>query len=81
MPLGGDAVDPVGTVTEADIDTWWANGNPTASHWFDDANGDILRTIIPGVGAGHTIEYGPNDAGTSYVLKITGPSINKTWSA
>jgi len=81
MAFGGDAVDPVGSVSESDIDTWWASKDRTLEHGFDDAHGYIMRQIVSGIGAGHQVKHGVVDGGGAYFLTISGPSINKTWNA
>jgi hypothetical protein len=72
--------DPYGSMTEADIDTWWASKDRTAEHGWDDAHGYIMRDISSSIPKGHTCKWGVNDAGTKYFLTISGPNINKTWS-
>lgn len=76
-----EPIDPVGTVTEADIDTWWNGKDRTLEHGFDDAQAYIMQHIAQGIGAGHTLTHGIVDGGGAYFLTISGPSINKTWNA
>ena len=72
--------NPVGTVTESDIDTWWSKGAPETESWWDDADGYIRLQIVPGIPKGHNCKWGVNDAGNKYYLTISGSAINKTWS-
>ena len=84
MAFAGTSVDPVGTITEANIDSYWATQNSK------DATSDVsnyndmdyyFRTVVcAGIPKGHTCKWGVNDAGTKYFLTISGPNINKTWS-
>ena len=72
--------DPYGSMTEADIDTWWASKDRTIEAGWDDADGYIRTHILPGMPKGHTVKWGVNDARTSYYLTVSGPSINKSWT-
>ena len=72
--------DPYGSMSEADIDTWWAAHVPTRETWWDDAHGYIMRDISSSIPKGHTVTHGVNEARTSYYLTISGPSINKSWT-
>tara|TARA_R110002074_G_scaffold84956_2_gene188134 strand:+ start:79 stop:327 length:249 start_codon:yes stop_codon:yes gene_type:complete len=76
----GHGVDPVGTITETNIDTWWASKDRTIEHGWDDAHGHITKVISQGIPAGHSVKHGLNDAGNKYYLTISGDNINKTWS-
>lgn len=80
MAFAGDAVNPITAQDTSSIDTWWASKDRTMVAGWDDADGYIRTFIIPGVPKGHTCKWGVNDAGTSYYLTISGPSINKSWS-
>ncbi len=76
--------NPVGTVTEADIDAYWKTyddrGDTAEPSNYNDMD-DYFRTVVTaGIPAGHTVKWGVNDAGTKYFLTISGSSINKTWS-
>jgi hypothetical protein len=84
MAFAGAATDPVGSISESDIDSYWATQNSK------DATSDVsnyndmdyyFRTVVcAGIPSGHTCKWGVNDAGTKYFLTISGPNINKTWS-
>ena len=74
----GHGVDPVGTVSESDIDTWYASKDRTTEHGWDDAHAYVTQIISQGIPAGHTVKHGV-DSG-KYFLKISGDNINKTWS-
>ena len=80
MPLGGDAVDPYGSFSESDIDTWWEGQSPSDNTAWNSMFQYIMKTIVSSIGEGHSVEHGPNDANDSYVMKISGGTINKTWS-
>lgn len=73
----GHGVDPVGNITEADIDTWYASKDRTLEHGWDDADSYVRKVIVAGIGAGHTVKNKVK-AG-KFWLQITGPSINKIW--
>ena len=76
----GHGVDPVGTVTESDIDTWWAAKNTALPHNYDDCDGYIRHEITVGIGIGHTVTHGVKEDGSGYFLTISGPSINRSWT-
>lgn len=73
----GHGVDPVGNVTEANIDTWYASKDRTVAHGWDDAKDYVMKHISQGVGAGHTVKCKVKDS--KFWLSVSGPSINKIW--
>jgi len=80
MAFAGTNINPITAQDTSSIDTWWASKDRTVVHGFDDADGHIRTYIVPGVPKGHTCKWGVNDAGNSYYLTISGPTINKNWS-
>jgi hypothetical protein len=76
----GHAIDPVGSISEENIDTWWESKDRTLAHGWDDADGHIRNVITAGIPAGHTVKHGVNDAGNKYFLSISGDNINKNWT-
>jgi len=80
MAFAGAAVNPITAQDTSTIDTWWASKDRTAEHGWDDADGYIRTYIMPGVPKGHTVKWGVNNARTGYYLKVSGPTINKTWT-
>lgn len=84
MGLGFDnPVNPYATaMSEADIDTWWGDGTKAQiQHWHDDAHGYILRDVTSRIPAGHNIKHGVDKVTGHYFLTISGPTINKSWTA
>jgi len=73
----GHGVDPVGTVSEADIDTWYASKDRTVEQGWDDAQGYVMQHIAQGIPAGHTVKHKIKD--NKFWLQISGPTINKIW--
>jgi len=84
MAFAGTAIDPVGTITEANIDSYWTtqNSKGTTSDVsnYNDMDYYFRTVVCAGIPSGHTCKWGVNDAGTKYFLTISGPNINKTWS-
>ena len=76
----GHGVDPVGSISQADIDNWWGVKATHLPHNYDDCDGYIRNTITAGIGEGHTVTHGVKEDGTGYYLTISGPSINKSWT-
>tara|TARA_B100000214_G_scaffold265351_1_gene196468 strand:+ start:170 stop:412 length:243 start_codon:yes stop_codon:yes gene_type:complete len=74
----GHGVDPVGTVSQSDIDTWYASKDRTVEHGWDDAHAYVTQIISQGIPSGHTVKHGVQ--GGKYFLTISGDNINKTWS-
>ena len=76
--------NPVGTVTEADIDAYWKKyddrGDTSNTSHYDDMDQYFRTVVTAGIPSGHNVKWGINDAGTKYYLTISGPNINKTWS-
>jgi hypothetical protein len=84
MAFAGTAIDPVGTITEANIDSYWntfdARGDTSNPTNYNDMDYHFRTVVCAGIPIGHTCKWGVNDAGTKYFLTISGPNINKTWS-
>jgi len=74
----GHGVDAVGSVSQSDIDTWYASKDRTAEHGWDDAHAYVTQIISQGIPAGHTVKHGVESG--KYFLTISGDNINKTWS-
>jgi hypothetical protein len=74
----GHAVDPVGTVSEANIDTWYASKDRTVEHGWDDAHGYVVQHITSGIPPGHTVKCKVKD--NKFWLSISGSTINKVWN-
>lgn len=73
----GRGVDPVGAVSEADIDTWYASKDRTIEHGWDDAQTYVMQYIAQGIPSGHTVKHKIKDS--KFWLQISGPTINKIW--
>ena len=84
MAFAGAAIDPVGSVSESDIDSYWTTQNNKGATSdvsnYNDMDYYFRTHITAGIPKGHTVKWGVNDAGTKYFLTISGPNINKTWS-
>ena len=80
MAFGGAAVDPVGSITESDINTWWSSVTPADKSTWKSNFDYIMKTVAAGIPAGHEISHGPNADDSSYVLAISGSAINKSWT-
>ena len=73
----GHGVDPVGSMSEAQIDTWYASKDRTMSHGWDDADNYVRKVITQAIGAGHTVKNKVKNG--KFWLQISGPTINKIW--
>lgn len=73
----GHGIDPIGVISEADIDTWYASKDRTIEHGWDDADDYVRKVITQGIGEGHTVKSKVKDS--KFWLNISGPTINKTW--
>jgi hypothetical protein len=73
----GHGVDPVGSMNEDQISTWYASKDRTLAHGWNDADNYVRKVITQAIGAGHTVKNKVK-AG-KFWLQISGPTINKIW--
>ena len=68
--------NPVGTVTEADIDAYWKTyddrGDTSNASNYNDMDDYFRKHVTAGIPVGHTVKWGVKDAGKKYFLTISG---------